>query len=527
MKKNKKTSKKNQFFFLIFVFAVIIVAFLSLWRALDFHFWRDDWGNLWELTYHPEVSVYFDNSVSLRRHPGLAVEKVIGNRFFGQDIFSWQMFGIALRILDSLAISLMLLGLTRSKKVAIFGGLFMASAIGGLESVTWISAHTSAIFIFFLSLGIYFWSRSLDLSHKSYWIFLTALLFLSTAVLVTPAAGLFILPVAFLWDLLTWLRIRDKFLLRRIIFRGGLGLLTILGTVNFLNSRLKMFSSNDLFNNVKLIFLNISLTKNYFSSLGNLLTSWFYPVNEPISLSTPTKFNLISGELFVFAALSISIAFLIKRSRNLQVTVFFIMWMFLFYFPNWLYEKTLVVGSSHRYLAVSSVALISFAAIFISKLKPKFMILFSLLFIILNIVSANQVLKSISQYRSYKIIQPIWEQIENEVISNQKDMIFMYFGSDLVWGTSMSWSGSVPFGIERGVTNANDLPIVTGDRQLIIKLLCETGVSRPTFGGWTTQKGRIPISHLYAWEWKDGVLTSISERERKEFIQESPCKVLP
>lgn len=517
----------KRLYLLVFVLAVVILAFLSLWKATGFHFWRDDWGNLWELTYHPEVSVYFDNGVSLRRHPGLAVEKVVGNKLFGKDIFSWQVFGVILRILDSLAVALMLFGLTKSKKAAFLGGLFMASAIGGLESVTWISAHTSAILIFFFSLGVFFWARSLDSYPEHQENFIFALLLLSVAVLVTPAAGLFILPMVILWDFLTWLRVKNKIVFWRIIPRIGLVTLTILGVVNLLNSRLKMFSGGDLVNTIRLTLSNISLLKNYFSSIGNLLTSWFYPTSEPISLSIPTRFNQTFGVLFLFVTLLVVVLFLIKRSRNLQVTVFFSVWMFLFYLPNWLYERTLVIGSSHRYLADSSVALVSLVAVFVYRLKPRFLVLLSLIFTALNVVAANKVLKSISEYRSYKIVQPIWDQIDKEVTPNQKDMIFMYFGSDLVWATSMNWSSSVPFGIKRGITNANDFPIVAGDRQLVAKLLCENGVYRPTLGGWITQKNRIPISHLYAWEWKSWILANVSERERKTFIKEVPCKVLP
>jgi hypothetical protein len=527
MKKKEKNPKIKQFYLIIFFLAVTILSFLSLWRALGFHFWRDDWGNLWELTYHPNVSIFFDSGYTLVRHPGLAVEKVIGNYFFGQNILGWQFFGIALRVFDSLAVALMVYGLTRSKKAGVLAGLFMASTIGGLESVTWISAHTSALLIFFLSVGIYFWAKSLDLPPKHYGVFILALFFISCAPLVTPAAGLIILPMIILWDFLSWLRVRNKQFFWRIVLRIGIASITVLGVVGLFNSILKIFSGSDILNNFKSALLNISLMKNYFSSLGNLLTSWFYPISEPISLSNSTAFNQRSALFFVFVVLLIVIFFLKKKSRNLQVAVFFSVWMFLFYLPNWMYEKTLIVGSSHRYLADATVALVSLVAVFIYKLKPKLVVLFSIIFIALNVIASNKFLKSMSAYRSFKIIEPIWSQINKQVAVGQKDMIFMYQGTDLVWGTSMNWSGPVPFGIKRGISNANDLPIVSGDRQLIVKLLCEKNVYRPSLGGWAIQKERIPISHLYAWMWDGKVLTNISESERKSFIKEAPCKVLP
>jgi len=525
MKKKEKISQIKRLSLVIFFLGIVIVSFLSLWRALGFDFWRDDWGNIWDLTFHPETSIYFDNSATLHRYPGLAVEKVVFTHFFGPNVFDWQLMGIIFRVVISLSVALMLYGMTRSKTVGILVGLFSASLVGGLESVTWISANSRAIFIIFLTVGIYFWVKSLDSGIiKEY---VLSLIFLCVAVIAAPAEGLLVFPVAVLWDFLTWIRVRNKVIFQKIAVRVFvLGVLLVF-TINRLNFWLRLFTSGGIVNSVGSVFTNPDLIKNYVSSLGNLLTSWIYQTDEPISLGNRTIFNQSVGVFFVFVTLLIVIFFLKKRSRNLQVATLFLAWMFLFYLPNWLYEKTLVVGSSHRYVAVSSVAFASLITLLIYKFRSKYLILFSSLFIILNIIASNKLLEKISTYRSSKIIEPIWSQINSQVTPGQKGMIFMYQGTDLVWGTSMNWSGSVPFGIKRGISNADDLPIITGDKQLIVKLLCEKNVYRPTLGGWIYQKDRIPTSHLYAWSWNGKVLTDISQTERELFTKEAPCKVLP
>jgi hypothetical protein len=527
MNKNKKTFNIKRWHFVLFILAVIIVAFLSLWRATEFHFWRDDWDDNWSILVYHDSSIHYNNGVTLRLHPGLAVERTITTRFFGLNVFNWQVFGIILRVLSSLVVALMVFGLMKSKKAGILAGLFMASSVGGLESVTWISAYTSVIFVFFFSIGVYFWVTSLDLLGTYNRSFILALIFLSISVAVTPARGIMVLPAMALWDFLSWLRVRDKKTFLKILFRNIFLVLTFAIVVTQLNSMLGMVSYNTILKAIESIFKKPELIENYFSSIGNLLISWFYPINEPVSLGSPTTINLVATLSFILITILLAVLFLWKKTRFLQTLIFFSFWTLLFYLPNWVFEKTLIVGSSHRYISIAAVAIPCLAAVVIYKLRTKFLIVLSVLFIVLNIYSANRVLEGLSGYRSYKIVQPIWDQIDREVPHNQKDMIFMYFGSDLVWGTSMIWSGSVPFAIKREIGNPDDFPIVTGDRELVSKLLCERGVYRPSFGKWSTQKERIPISHLYAWEWKDGVLTNVSEREKEGFTKKVPCRVLP
>lgn len=518
-------NEKRTTYFILLI-CIFGLAFLSLWKAVDFHFWRDDWADLWAIIYHPETSIYFNYGNAFNLHPGSALEKVIFAKVFGFNHIQWQILGIILRILDSCAIALMVFGLTKSRRVGYLAGLFSASAVGGLESVTWISAHISAIFILFVSIGIYFWSASLINNAKKIRYFLLAMIFISIALISTPARGALVVPLLALWDVMYWYRIKGKELLYKILSRNIFLIFIVFILVKLLNfSKSGLISYGNLTNLINPLLKNPDLIENYLYSVGNLLISWFYFIKEPISLGNPSNISLLAALTFLIIILVSVIVFLLKKSLKIQMIVLFSFWLLLFYFPNFLYEKTLIVGSSHRYLAISAISIPIIVAIFLNNIKKKKLIIFSTLFIGLNIISSNKVLYELAQYRSYKVVQPIWDKINNDVPKDMKNMIFMYYGGDLVWGTSMTWSASVPFGIMRGYTDAYDFPIVTGDRDLIVNLLCKDNIHRPSVSIWTNQIERIPISHLFAWTWKDGTLTDISEIERKAFIKEANCKV--
>jgi hypothetical protein len=115
----------------------------------------------------------------------------------------------------------------------------------------------------------------------------------------------------------------------------------------------------------------------------------------------------------------------------------------------------------------------------------------------------------------------LWNKINADVPQGEKNSIFMYLGGDSIRGYVLDWSGSMPFGIKRQMRNREDFPIPSVDHALILDLLCKNGVSRPSVGEWTTQKSRIPISRVHAWEVEQGKITNVSQRERETLMQEA------
>jgi len=504
----------------LIVYLVIIssLAFLSLWRGLGFHFWRDDWGQLWAAVYRPELIL--KEFAAIRLHPGSAIEQFIGAKFFGLNPLAWQIFGLSLRILDSLALSLMIFGMTRSLLFAFLAGVFFAPFSGGLESYVWVSAHTSALLILFFGLGSYFWFRKNERKFNLW----TALILLGITTSISPGRAIFLIILLPIWDLLCLLEGVKQKTLKVLLLHNLLLFLTTYGVMQFVNTS-GTFSIAGLSEKLSNVFYNPGLLKNYFNSIGNLWVGWIIPLQESGSLSSYSKFNTTAGFFLFILFVLIFIYFIFSRKKFSKILLFFGLWINLIYIPNWLFDQTLVLGTSHRYLTLSSVGLIGAIAYLVSSIRQRqVLILVSLLFVFLNIVSANRILKEQSKYRSFDIVESLWNKIDSDVPKNAKNLIFMYTGGDYLRGVALDWSFSIPFGIKRGVLDVDDFPIVTGDRDLITKLICNENVSRPSVGKWSVQKERVPLSHIYAWKLQSGVMQNISEKVRAEIKENLSCK---
>lgn len=506
----------------MFVLAVVILSFLCLGKGFGFDFWRDDWGQLWSAIYKPELLTH--EWAAIRLHPGSAMEQIWGAKIFGLNPFAWQVLGLMLRVLDSIMVALMVFAMTKSKKASVLSGLFFAALLPGLESFVWLSAHASALFIFFFCLGLYFWFE-LDEKGKGGVNFIASLVMLSLSIYVDPGRGISILFLIPLWSFLTIIRTRSKKIVTRIFVRTVLTLLPLILLLSHFNTG--MVSYESLKQKWQLLYSQPGLIKVFLSSMGNLLIGWVRPISETGSLASITRTSCYAGAIFLFLGFFVSLLFLLRRTKFLQTLVFFIAWILVFYLPNWLFDQTLVVGTSHRYLTISSVGLVAIFALIISRLNRKYMFLAALFFILLNLRSSNIVLASQAKYRSSSVVEPLWQKINSDVPKGETNSIFMYEGGDYLRGVALDWSASVPFGIKRGVVNEDDFPIVTGDIDLIVKLLCEGNIERPSLGKWSFQKERVPLSHLHAWKLENGVLTDISKEKRIYFTKIATCKVSP
>jgi hypothetical protein len=511
--KNKKL--KNFLYF----FAVSLLAFLSLNRALRFHFWRDDWGQLWAAVYRPDLLLH--ELAAIRLHPGSAIEQFLLAKILAFKSFYWQVYGIILRIFDAIAVFILIKGLTNSYRASVLGGLFFASLAGGLESFVWVSAHTSAILIFFFSLACYFWCVSNKLEKH----FIYSLIFLTLAVFTSPGRALFLVALLTFWDFLSAVS-HDDISLRRIVFRN-LSMFLYVFILLRLATPNGFFSFNGIYEKWAVVMNNKAILKNFFNSVGNLLTGWFLNISETGSLSNPNVFTVRVGFFTFFILVFLFFLFIFKkRSHSFKVIIFSLAWIFVPYFPNWLFDQTLVLGTSHRYLTLSSVGVVILFSFLISLLKNKKAgILLSVIFVIFNIIRANKILAEQGRYRDYVVVENLWLKINGDVPEGEVNSIFMYGGGDYLRGVALDWSFSVPFGIKRGFKNLDDFPIVTGDRELIKKLICGEMVERPSVGKWSLQKEPIPISHIHAWELNNGVLTNVSDKQRNLFLQEANCEL--
>lgn len=511
----KIRNKKN---ILIYFIAIIFLAFLSSWQALNFHFWKDDWSRLWMAYYRPDLLL---NLLGLPDHPGMTMEQLFFGNFFGLSPFLWQLEGLILKIFVSLSISLMVLGITRSKIASYIGGALLASSMLGIESFTWASNHAAALILVFFGIGSYYWIKSLE--HRNILGFILALLFISISFFISPARAFAIPLLVILWDFLTLIRIRSKELVLMVIIRTFI-FLTLFISLFFISGYLTSgnFSSRgqEELGHILADHLRIN---NFLSSIGNLVIGWLIPRPETAHLSYPTPLSEVFGLILLFSFVIFLIFFLKRKTEWLQSQLFFLIFIILAYFPNWWFYSYVTSGASNRYLTLSAAALICFISNIIIKIKAKYTPTVVLLLMIINIFYTNKFLSGQLPYRSFEKIEGIWNQIDKEVKQKDEDLIFLYSGDNPYRLPILDWSQTIPFAIKRGIQDPKKFPILVYDEKVLKKLLCgeETYINNGFIG--FIHSNVIHLSNIYAWVIKGDQLINISEVVRKDISSKITC----
>ncbi len=497
---------------LIFFAILSVLSFLTLGRILNFHFWRDDWDRLWAANYSLNTSLA-NWAFSPDHHPGSTFEQMVGVKIFGFNPLYWQVFAIFLRVLNSSAVALMMYGITKSKKAAALAGIFFAVFAGGVESYTWVSAHTSALIIFFFCLTVYFWVTRSKFSIP----------FLIITLAISPGRAFFAPFFLLIWDLGLFWRSSTKRIDKSFLARILSLILIILVVYVFLKMRFGYGLS------FPAIFNPISLER-MFSSLGNLFIGWALPINEvastvafgalPAYMKVFSIAALVLGMFyFVYAATNL-INFIFKKDLKSHIYIFFLSIIGLSYIPNWFFDTTLEVAISHRYLAVSSVGFVCLVAYALSRNKNLATSFFMVFFVVANILTSNRILKSQYPYRSFELVESLWNKIDKDVPKDQKLYLFIYQGEGMGRRMLLDWSGPGAFAIKRNINDIDYLPVVTDDRPLIASLVCDETAQRPTAGGWRVRKEKIRVENIYSWNYENGKLvnTSIATREELKSI---------
>ena len=502
--------------FTIYVLVLFVLTFLSLGKSLSFHFYRDDWTQFWYALNYSEL--FLSKSTVFIMHPGAAIEEFIGLKFFGMSPFAWQMWGLTLRVLNSLALALMMYVLTRSKTIAYLAGILYAPSAIGIESIVGVSSHTSPMIIIFFALGFYFWvnSASKFLSIKR----IGAFIFLFLSVWISPVRALPLLLFIPLWEIsYVWVGKRKEKLNRKSILLKLRNLLVLAPIFLYIRNYMVKFGSPQ-------IKTSGSDIKALLTSLGSLSLGWLIPFPESVSQSESSWILVVGGIVFLALLICISILFTFFRIKKLRVYFLLFALMFIDYFPNWLTSKYMMVGVSHRYLTLSALGLVGVLVIFISGLRYKAQRILVLVFVAASIFNANRILLHQNEYRSFTKTQAIINKLDKDVAPAQKDVIFLFLGGQL--RAEVLDMGGVPmFAFKRGITEERDLPIATGDIELIKNLLCKGGVKRPALYYWIIQENKVPLSHVYAWQLDDkGVLTNTSTSVREDIQRQLDCEYL-
>lgn len=499
-------------YYLLLIALLVLLSFISLYHAFSFAFIIDDWNQLWGAVFDKEMLFrYFSD------HPSVALEFIFLSKIFGFNPLYYYIVSLVLKVICSIAVSLMIYGVTKSKRASIYGALIFASSVMGLESFDRISAHYAAFSIILLSLGAFFWVQGSgeDFIKNS----LIAVSLFALALLGDPGSSVMIIPIVIIWEVFTFYQqnLEKKFIKRtslRILLVCGLAFLLI----SAISQRAKYFSSNLYSSNIQYVFNHLgSSLNNYLNSMGHLLIGWFVPINEMVGISSSTFVGLVVGYFLLAVFILQLILFLKTKSNFYKVTSFLLGWMIFFYFPSWITQEHiavggLVIGVTNRYLAISSVALVCLISIILIKIRNKNLSLCILLIIIsLNIFTANRLLGSERQYRSLEIQERLYSKIDSDVPHGfEKNDIFIFLGNNWLKILGLDWNGAFPFALKREIKNPDDFPLIISDIKSVTSKLC-------------TDKNNYSLSNTFAWDVSGGSLVNVSKQIREEILQNAIC----
>src|SRR3989338_641036 len=486
---------------------VIILSALSFNHAFSFHLYTDDWYQILGALYYPErLSWWF------AIHPGGVLEVKLFAPFFKFNPYPWLFLGYLIKIAQSLSMWPFMLAVTNSKKAAFYACLIFAVFVVGIESIIWVSPQASAFNIVLINLGFYFWVKSEGFKSIKYFLF--ALVLFTLCILADPGRGLMILPLVLIWEFLS---VYQKFSFKKITFFSlrAILLLPLIPVTTFIFH--KYFGvTNDFSQYTKNLFLfNFS---NLIQVLENVLFGWTLLPKEVVFWATVVS-------LFIFPLLVI--LFLWKKSEVYKIVSFLYIWIFLFYLPNFLTQYFARSGMAveSRYYAISAVGVVGLLAYGFSFIKSRYINGIIFLFLIFNVYVTNKILLQYSTFRSIPVFNKIWDKINQDVPEGEIGSVFMYSGENYLHREYLlDYQDTMPFAVKRGLIKKEEFPIMTNDKNLIARLICEQNVPRHSPVGELIQKEPILLSHVHAWELKkNGELENRSEQEREGIKKIAKC----
>lgn len=489
---------------------VVILSAFSFNHAFNFHLYVDDWFQILGALYYPEI---IHGAGFLGIHPGSVLEITLFAPFFKFNPHPWQLMGYLIKIAQSLSMWPFMIALSKSKRAAFYACLIFAVFVVGIESIIWVSPQASAFNIVLINLGFYFWVKSEGFKSIKYFLF--ALILFALSILADPGRGFIILPLVLLWEFLS---VYQKFSFRRLAFFSlrAVLLLPLIPITTFIFQNYFGVTSN-----FSQYIKNILLFN--FVNLINVLQ---YPLFGWTLLPRNIVFWATAVSLFILPLLII--LFLWKKGETYKIVLFLYIWIFLFYLPNFLtqYFARSGVATESRYYAISSVGVVGLLAYGFSFIQSKYINWILGVFLVFNLYVTNNVLKGYSSFRSIQVHNKIWGKIDQDVPKDEKMSVFMYSGENYLRRERfLDWQDTIPFALKRGIIRKEEFPIMTNDKNLIARLICEKNVPRHSPFGNLIQKEPIPLSHVHAWELKNegGELENRSEQERDGIKKIAAC----
>lgn len=486
-----------------FVLLVFVLTALSFNHAFNFHLFFDDWIQIMGALYYPEVILRY-----AKVHPAIALEFKILSPFFQFNPYPWNFVGFLLKGIGALSMWPLMYALTDSKKVAFYSCLIFAVFVVGIESFVWASGSASAIIIPLISFGFYFWIKSArDKLDRNFFV---GLFLFALSILAEPGRAFMVIVLASVWELLSLYQHSN---LRKISISLSKTFLVFLlaPLAGFIIS--KFLGINPKPSAVIQQFLSI-LNYDPIDLLKNLLFGWTLLPEEYKELLTIIYFLVLISALFLF----------IFKKQNLYKNVIFLsLWISLFYIVNALANPLTGGSMESRYYALSAVGVIGFLAYGFSFIKTKYINELLALFLVFNLYVTNNILLHISTYRSVQIFDKVWNKIDQDVPQDEVGSVFMFTGAFAQRAAILDWNDTIPFSAKRKILAREKQPLFTNDKKLIAQLVCNRSITVLTPLTNAVTKEPIPLSHVHAWELKNGELENRSEQERDGIKKLAKC----
>lgn len=499
--KSKLSTSTAKLFFL-----TVLLSVLSFNHAFNFHLFTDDWYQILGFLYFPDILTIY-----LQIHPANFLEFKLFSPLFQFNPFPWQFLGFLLKVIGALSMWPLFIALTDSKKAALYSCLIYAVFVVGIESVIWPSAHSSPIIVPLINLGFYLWIQSGKAQSKSKYLY--SLILFCLSILAEPGRAFIVGLLVPFWELLSLYQ-RFSFknalvsIIRLFLFFVFIALSAVLVQV--------LFQTASHSGTLLPALLSIRLD-NIITSLMNPLFGWTL-LSRQVIYWAAVIFLVINIVLFIL--------FLWKKQNIYKIIVFLSVWVLLFYLPSMTqYFAKSGLPMESRYHVLSAVGVVGLIAYGFSFIKSKYINWLMLLFLIFNLYVTNNLLLKYSVSRSIQAHDKVWNKIEHDVPKGEIGSVFMYSGENYLHREYLlDYKDTMPFAVRRGITKKEEFPIMTNDKNLIARLVCEKNVSRHSLSGDLIQKEPIPLSHVHAWELKKGgELENRSEQERDGIKKLAKC----
>ncbi len=505
----KILTKKHKLFFIFFLI-VVLLSLISFNYALGFHFWLDDWMNLWfVLNGHKEgYQGQFDI------HPGNYVTFFSQVYLFGTEPLLYNWFGLVCKICLSFIVGLLAWVITKNKKSFYIGTLLYASYFGGMESFVFTTARNNLLNLGLVCFTIIFYlTGTYQNKNKLKGV---GLLFLFLSFLSDPARMVFLPMLLIVYEVVIWMRKRDESFSKALIRTSILIVVSLAGFFSTpLGTNLGGQTSSGHFSEIFFISSNYYA---FFTGLGDLIASYLH-----IFKPQPVAYSWIIGVLFIIWLIAWSLWQLFKN-ENIEVAIFLnSIWMSLII--NWLAFPYLIAVSQHRYQTISAAFFIVLVTMLLIKLKKKYLPVLVLI-IILNVIHSIGINHDWNTVRDYKKVQKLINVEMSYIPKNSNPQLLVLEGSPRIVSEGLGWTfgGSVPYSFSRNISSIDDVPSSAPTLEQNVEIFCNILGKRPVIGTWVTQTKPMDINNVYGFQVNDfEIMENNTDQVRMRILGYSKC----